>query len=116
MPKSKKKIICIDLDNTICRTRNNDYKNSKPIKQVISLINNLYEKGHIIKIFTARYMGRSGDNRTKAIKLGYKKTIKQLIAWKVKFHILIMGKPSYDILIDDKAIGFNRKWFKSFKL
>ena len=116
MPKSKKKVICIDLDNTICRTRNNDYKNSKPIKQVINLINNLYEKGHIIKIFTARYMGRSEENRTKAIKLGYKKTIKQLIAWKVKFHVLIMGKTSYDVLIDDKAIGFNKKWFKKFKL
>ena len=29
----KKKIICFDLDNTLCRTEKNYYKKSKPIKK-----------------------------------------------------------------------------------
>ena len=41
-------------------------------------INLLYNAGHTIKIFTARYMGRNGDNISKSNKLGYKKTILQL--------------------------------------
>ena len=25
-----------------------------------------------------------------------------------------MGKPSYDMIIDDKALGFKRNWIKNF--
>ena len=27
-----------------------------------------------------------------------------------KYHKLIIGKPSYDLIIDDKAYGYNNKW------
>ena len=37
-------------------------------------------------------------------------TFKQLKKWGVKFHVLKMGKPSFDLIIDDKAIFFNKKW------
>ena len=30
-----------------------------------------------------------------------------------KFHELIMGKPSYDILVDDKEINFQKNWLKN---
>ena len=40
----KKKIFIFDLDNTICKTINSDYKNSKPIKKTINLINKLKKK------------------------------------------------------------------------
>ena len=36
-----KKIICFDLDNVIVKTKENNYKNSKPIKKNIKLINTL---------------------------------------------------------------------------
>ena len=49
----KKKIICFDLDNVICITKKNDYKNSKPLTRNIKIINQLYEKNNHIKIFTA---------------------------------------------------------------
>ena len=39
----------------------------------------------------------------------------QLKKWKVKFHKLIMGKPSYDLFIDDKAYGFKKNWYLSIK-
>ena len=35
----------------------------------------------------------------------YEITKDQLRAWGVKHHELIMGKPHYDIFIDDKAIN-----------
>jgi hydroxymethylpyrimidine pyrophosphatase-like HAD family hydrolase len=48
-----KKIICFDLDNTLCVTEESHYKNSKPIKKNIKFINFLKRKGFYIKIFTA---------------------------------------------------------------
>lgn len=111
-----KKIICFDIDNIICKTVNNRYINSKPNMKVINLINSLFEKGHTIKIFTARFMGRNNDNITKAKKQGYNLTKKQLKKWKINYHSLILGKPSYDLLIDDKALGFKDSWFNSFNV
>jgi hypothetical protein len=110
-----KKIICFDIDNVICTTRGRNYVNAKPKKDVIKLINSLYEDGHYIKIFTARYMGRNLENRKKAHKAGFSKTYNQLKRWKLKFHELIFGKPTFDIYVDDRAIGFTTNWYKNFK-
>ena len=110
-----KKIICFDIDNVICNTVKNKYRNSKPNIKVINLINLLFEKGHTIKIFTARYMGRNNDNVRKAKKQGYNLTKKQLNKWNVNYHKLIFGKPSYDIFIDDKAMGYDKNWYTEIK-
>lgn len=106
------KTICFDLDGVLCSLVNGKYSKSKPIKKNIKVVNDLYDKGHIIIIFTARYMGRTKDNRFLAMKKGMKLTSRQLKKWKVKYHKLIMGKPSYDIVIDDKSIFFQKKWSK----
>ena len=53
-------------------------------------------------------MGRNSDNIRLAEKQGYKKTYAQLKKWKIKFHQLIIGKPSFDIFVDDKAFGFKK--------
>ena len=111
----KKKIFCFDIDNVICKTTGGDYKNSIPNKKSINLINDLFENGHIIKIFTARYMSRYKDNVKLVNKAGYKSTNKQLKKWGLKYHKLIMGKTSYDILIDDKAFGYKNNWVNFFK-
>ena len=106
----KKIIFCFDLDNVICTTKKNNYNSSKPNKKAINLINNLYIKGHYIKIFTARYMGRNNDNIRKAKKQGYKLTEKQLKKWNINYHKLIFGKTSYDMFIDDKSLFFDKNW------
>lgn len=111
----KKKIFCFDLDNTICTTKRNDYKSAKPKKNAIKLINKLYEKGHIIKIFTSRFMGRNNENISKAKQDGLSLTLNQLKRWKIFYHKLIMGKPSYDLLIDDKSFGYDKKWHSKIK-
>tara|TARA_B100001057_G_scaffold500491_1_gene615860 strand:+ start:7087 stop:7440 length:354 start_codon:yes stop_codon:yes gene_type:complete len=110
----KKFIFCFDIDNTICKTVGSDYKNSKPKKKIINKINKLYNNGHTIKIYTARYMGRNKDNVYKANKQGYRKTYNQLIKWGLKFHKLSISKPSSDVYIDDKALGYKSDWFKKF--
>ena len=110
----KKKIFCFDIDNTICLTKGLDYRNSKPNKEIIKLINKLYKKGHIVKIFTARFMGRNSDNFTKARKQAYFLTKHQLNKWGLKYTKLFVGKPSADVYFDDKALGFNKKLFLSY--
>ena len=106
----KKLIFCFDLDNVICLTKKNYYHKSKPIHKSIEAVNKLYDQGYFIKIFTARFMGRSNENVKKAISRGYKLTEKQLKIWGVKYHKLIFGKPSFDVVIDDKSINFSNNW------
>ena len=73
-------------------------------------------KKYYIIIFTARYMGRNNDNVKLAKKQGYELTYKQLVQWNLKFDKLLMGKPSYDFIIDDKGYGFKKNWYQNFKL
>ena len=106
----KIKTICFDIDNVICFTKGSNYRKSRPIKKNIRFINHLYDKGFIIKLFTARYMGRNNDKTLKAKKQGYNMTVSQLKSWKVKYHSLFFGKPSFDIFIDDKSLFFKKNW------
>ena len=108
----KKKILCFDLDNVLCKTLNNNYNKSIPIKENIQTVNFLHQKGYYIKIFTARYMGRNNENVKKAKTQGLRLTKKQLKKWNVKYHNLIFGKPSFDIYIDDKSFFYDKKWAK----
>jgi len=111
----KKKIFCFDIDNTICKTSGTSYKKAKPIKKSINIINQLYKKGFVIKIFTARFMGRSNENAKLAASKGYKFTKQQLEKWNVKYNYLIFGKPTFDILVDDRSFNFDKKWNNIFK-
>ena len=90
-------IYAIDIDGVLCNDTLGDYENSVPDIKVIEKVNNLYDEGHTIKIFTARGSGTGLDWRDF--------TIKQLDDWGVKYHELILGKPHMDVLIDDKAIN-----------
>jgi len=108
------KRFCFDLDGVICSTLKNNYKESKPKKGVIKTINLLYRKNYII-VFTSRFMGRSKENQNIAKKKGYKFTFNQIKKWGLKFDKLILGKPSYDVFVDDKSLNFQKKWLKDFK-
>lgn len=93
-----------DLDGTLCFTVDGDYANAQPRSDRIAIVNSLADLGHDISIYTARGMGRFGDDQLLARKAFEDLTISQLRAWGVKFTILLFGKPSGDIYIDDKAI------------
>ena len=57
-------------------------------------------------------MGRNKENISMAKSQGFKMTINQLKKWKIKFHKLIFGKPSFDLFIDDKSLFFDKYWYK----
>tara|TARA_B100000989_G_C19532686_1_gene471020 strand:+ start:398 stop:760 length:363 start_codon:yes stop_codon:yes gene_type:complete len=113
--KIKKRILCFDIDNVICFTVKNNYQKSIPNHNIIKTINELFDKGYTIKLFTARFMGRNNDNISLAKKQGLKFTKLQLKSWGIRYHKLIFGKPSFDIIIDDKSLGFKKNWYKDLK-
>jgi len=85
----------IDLDNTLCSTTNSDYQNSVPILSRIAKVIELKNQGHNITIWTARG-SRSGND--------YKElTESQLKKWEIPYDNLLMGKPDFDRMIDDKC-------------
>ena len=109
---NKLKILCFDLDGVICKTTKKQYFKAKPIKNNITKINELYGRGYFIKIFTARFMGRSKENVNIAKREAKKITIPQLKKWKIKYHKLIFGKPTYSIFVDDRNLFHRNDWIK----
>ena len=94
-----------DIDGTICAKKaGEEYDKSFPLKDRISFINRLYEKGNNITYFTARGMGRHNNNQLLAIQQFYSMTENQLKSWGAKYHNLILGKPSADLYVDDKGV------------
>jgi CMP-N-acetylneuraminic acid synthetase len=89
-------VIYVDIDETICiDPPDRDYRRAVPIPENIAAINRLLDRGHTIVYWTARG-GKSGKDCTEL-------TSSQLTHWGAKHHRLVMGKPSYDLLICDKA-------------
>jgi hypothetical protein len=105
------KIYAFDLDDTLCTREDNvehlgpdKYKYCHPIPKMVELVNELYDKGHTIYIYTARGMGQfNGDAKMAHDKL-YDLTLNSLNEWGIRHHGLHMGKIHYDLLIDDKSI------------
>lgn len=89
-------IYCFDIDGTICSDLAGQYHEARPYQEVITAINNLYDAGHIIILWTAR--GTTTKKPWRAF------TEAQLKKWKVKYHELQFGKPEADVFVDDKGI------------
>ena len=72
----KNKNFAFDIDNTICKTEKSFYSRSIQ-KNMIKLINKLKNNGHVIKIFTSRYMGRNNEN-SKLVNKKYYNSVKNI--------------------------------------
>jgi capsule biosynthesis phosphatase len=94
-----------DIDGTVCTNTNGDYIKAEPIYDRIAVVNKLYDNNNQIVFFTARGMQRFGGNVNSVTLELEELTKSQLEKWGVKFHKLIMGKPSGDIYVDDKGIS-----------
>lgn len=96
-------IIYIDIDETICIHEDEDpslprnYSNATPIVENIQKANKLYDSGATIVYWTARGT-LTGMDWTEL-------TVKQLSDWGCKYHEVKLGKPYYDLFIDDKAMN-----------
>ena len=85
----------VDIDGTICTNTNGDYANAKPILHRIEHFNRLFEAGNQVHYWSARG-GNSGIDWTEF-------TENQLKEWNVKFSTFRLGKPVYDVWVDDKS-------------
>jgi len=90
-------LIYVDIDNTICCCETTDYSKAVPIPSRIEKINKLFERGNNIVYWTAR--------GSVTQKMWFDVTYKQLTDWGCKFNELRMGKPAYDMFIDDKNVN-----------
>ena len=105
----KRKVVAFDLDDTLCFRKTKEdkikkYEECKPIPEMIKVVNDCYERGHEIVIYTARGMFSLGGNRDEIYHHLYDLTREQLEKWGIKYHKLILGKAYYDVLIDDKVV------------
>ena len=98
----EKKNIYIDIDSTICKTVGADYPGATPLYNRIEKANKLYTLGHHIVYWTARGT-KSGID-------WYDLSKKQLDEWGVLYHELKLGKPAFDLFIDDKVLNSIFEW------
>ena len=104
---NNKRIIYVDIDETICLTdESRDYSLSTPIVNNIKKVNELFDEGNTIIYWRARGTVTGIDWRSV--------TESQFEQWGVKYHDLKFGKPSYDLFIDDKNIN-SKDFFKETK-
>ncbi len=106
----KKLTYVIDVDNTVCTQSHNDkpnYEDAKPFLNRIKKINELYDAGHTIIMYTARGMGRGDGDQAEAYNSLFRFTDDQLKNWGLKYHRLQLGKPIAQFYIDDRGVNAN---------
>lgn len=96
----------VDIDGTICTNTFGKYENATPFLKRIEYFNSLYDDGHEIHYWTAR--GSNSGIDWKDL------TEHQLKMWAVKYTSLSLGKPSYDVWIDDKAFNSEEYNYENF--
>jgi len=92
--------LCFDIDGVLVETVGSDYRNSKPIQDMIDIVNHFFKEGCTIVLYTARG-GNSGIDWREW-------TVDQMMMFGVKYHKLVMGKPAADHYIDDKMITLDQ--------
>ena len=89
-------VIYVDIDGTICtQTSAAEYEKAEPIKENIDKINKLYDEGNTIIYWTSR--------GTLTLIDWMDLLEEQLESWGCRYHDIRVGKPYYDLWIDDKA-------------
>jgi hydroxymethylpyrimidine pyrophosphatase-like HAD family hydrolase len=87
--------ICFDIDGVLC-FEGPTFKHSlaTPLPDAIRTLEALRLAGHRIILFTSRSWSE------------YELTEKWLREHNFHYHVLICGKPVYDMIVDDRAIAF----------
>jgi len=88
--------ICVDFDSTLTTGEGEpwwvDPFDEQPRSEMIELVNDCYNRGHVILIWTARREEVRAE------------TAYWLDEWNVRYHALVMEKTSPALFIDDKAL------------
>lgn len=101
--------IVIDLDGVICKLKkpNETYSDVEPNLDVIRKIKEWKKEGHIIIIYTSRYMRTCKGNVKDVIEKIGKITLDWLKKWDVPYDEIYFGKPYGDIYIDDLCLTYS---------
>jgi len=88
-------LIAIDMDGVLCsEERTFERSLGKPIEGAQEAVKTIRNAGHRIVIFTARSWAEQ------------RMTTNWLEHYGFEYDMLVMGKPPYDVMIDDRAIRF----------
>ena len=112
---------CFDIYCTICTNRDTvrkekndktiEYTDMEPYMDRIAQINEMYDQGHRITMWTGRGCRTHIDNP----EFWKPETAKQLDKWGLKYHELIVGqKPFFDVYVCDKSYN-SENWFDIHK-
>ena len=98
------KTLIVDCDGVIAdKNHGGNYAKAGPLQHGINQVNQMYDMGYIITLYTARYGDRESGNIHKQYERGYKEWTDWLKKYGVKYHHAYMGKPAGIMYIDDKA-------------
>jgi capsule biosynthesis phosphatase len=98
------KTIVFDCDGVIAKTRDDgDYTKAEPLLHGIEQINEIYDMGYKVILFTARYGDREDQCAQRIYGRGYIELVNWLDKHGVKYHEVWMGKPAAMLYVDDKA-------------
>jgi len=98
------KVICVDVDDTICHTINRDYANSVPIEPMVARLREARARGYHIVLHTARGQGRS-DGAWQSVADEVRAEVTTFCQrFAIPFDAIVLGKPWARWYVDDKAI------------
>jgi len=119
------KTIIVDCDGVIAdKNHGGDYSKAGPLQHGIDQVNQMYDMGYTITLYTARYGDRESGNIHRQYERGYKEWTDWLEKHGVKYHHAYMGKPAGIMYIDDKAArvsgddddGWHQVWVELHQL
>ena len=87
---------CFDLDGNSCSNTYGAYERAEPYPWAIERVNALARAGHRIIVFSARGSSTGIDWEST--------TREQLARWSVSYDELVLGKPTADVFVDDRAL------------
>lgn len=89
--------VCFDIDGTLCSNTEGRYHEARPFPEVIAEVARMHRDGHRVILYTARGSTTGIDWR--------ELTVRQLKEWGVPYDELVLGKPTADVYVDDRAIN-----------
>jgi uncharacterized HAD superfamily protein len=88
--------VAVDFDGTLTTDDGDPYwvdeYDEQPNETIVETVNELYNRGHTIIVYTARQEE-------------YRSSVTMFLdKWDVKYHAVRMEKMGYDVLIDDRTV------------
>jgi hypothetical protein len=99
MTELEARTICVDIDQTICRSSGPDtYLTADPMPGAKEALTRLRESGWVIVLFTGRHFNH------------WQVTVEWLQRHGFTYDQLVFGKPPARYYVDDRAVNYQGNW------